>query len=61
MTWRNPETGKFLLTTSVALPVKAFNIRRDPHVALLFSDPTGSGLTGETRGARPGHCSRRSG
>ncbi len=31
------------LTTSVALPRKALNIRRDPRVALLFSDPTGTG------------------
>src|SRR5205823_1019011 len=27
------------------LPQKAFNVRRNPRVALLFSDPTGSGLT----------------
>jgi Pyridoxamine 5'-phosphate oxidase len=33
------------LTTSIGLPVKAFNIRRDPRVALLFSDPTGTGRT----------------
>ena len=31
------------LTTSVALPRKAINIRRDPRVALLFSDATGTG------------------
>jgi hypothetical protein len=31
------------LTTSIALPVKALNVRRDPRVALLFSDPTGTG------------------
>jgi hypothetical protein len=36
--------GTFTLTTSVALPTKALNIRRDPRVSLLFSDPTGSGL-----------------
>jgi hypothetical protein len=36
--------GTFLLTTSLGYPRKAFNVRRDPRVALLFSDPTGSGL-----------------
>ena len=32
-----------LLGTSIGFPQKAFNVRRDPRVALLFSDPTGSG------------------
>jgi len=41
--WR-PETRQFMTTTSIGLPDKAFNIRRDPRVSLLFSDPTGSGL-----------------
>ena len=41
--WR-AETGQFMTTTSIGLPDKAFNIRRNPRVALLFSDPTGSGL-----------------
>jgi hypothetical protein len=41
--WR-PETGQFMTTTSIGLPHKAFNIRRDPRVSLLFSDSTGSGL-----------------
>lgn len=41
--WR-PEEGRFLLTTSIGLPRKAFNIRRDARVSLLFSDPTASGL-----------------
>jgi pyridoxamine 5'-phosphate oxidase-like protein len=36
--------GRFLLTTSIGLPQKAFNIRRNPHVSLLFSEPTGSGI-----------------
>jgi len=40
-----PDDGVFLITTSIALPQKAYNIRRDPRVALLFSDPAGSGLT----------------
>ncbi|MGS0686120.1 pyridoxamine 5'-phosphate oxidase family protein [Nakamurella sp. GG22] len=36
--------GTFTLTTSIGLPQKAFNVRRNPQVAVLFSDPTGSGL-----------------
>jgi hypothetical protein len=39
-----PEQEQFLLTTSIVYPQKAFNIRRNPHVALLFSNPTASGL-----------------
>ncbi len=41
--WR-PEEGRFLITTTIGLPQKAFNIRRNPRVSLLYSDPTGSGL-----------------
>ncbi len=37
--------GGFLLTTSIGFAAKVVNIRRDPRVSLLFSDPTGSGLT----------------
>jgi hypothetical protein len=33
-----------MVTTSLAFPQKAFNVRREPRVALLFSEPTGSGL-----------------
>jgi hypothetical protein len=40
-----PDDGTFVITTSIALPQKALNVRRDPRVALLLSDPTGSGLT----------------
>jgi hypothetical protein len=36
--------GTFLLTTSLEYPQKASNVRRDGRVALLFSDPTASGL-----------------
>ncbi|WP_328464438.1 pyridoxamine 5'-phosphate oxidase family protein [Actinoplanes sp. NBC_00393] len=36
--------GSILLTTSLGYPQKAFNVRRDGRVALLFSDPTASGL-----------------
>ncbi len=39
------DDGRFLLTTSIGLPQKAFNIRRNPKVAMLFSEPTGSGIT----------------
>jgi nitroimidazol reductase NimA-like FMN-containing flavoprotein (pyridoxamine 5'-phosphate oxidase superfamily) len=40
-----PETGTFLFTTSIGLPQKVYNIRRDPRVCLLFSDATASGLS----------------
>jgi hypothetical protein len=39
-----PAHSRFLLTTSIGLPQKVYNIRRNPRVSLLFSDPTGSGL-----------------
>ena len=42
---RRPD-GTFTLTTSIALPQKAYNIRRDPRVAMLFSEPTASGIEG---------------
>lgn len=35
-----------LASTTIGLPRKALNLRRDPRVALLYSDPTGSGLDG---------------
>ena len=37
--------GKFLVTASLGMPYKAINARRKPHVAMLFSDATASGLT----------------
>ncbi|MEV5706418.1 pyridoxamine 5'-phosphate oxidase family protein [Actinoallomurus sp. NPDC052274] len=37
------DDGTFLVTTSLAFAQKALNVRRDGRVALLFSDPTGSG------------------
>ncbi len=40
----NPD-GTFTISTCIGLPQKAFNVRRNPQVALLFSDPTASGLT----------------
>lgn len=39
-----PEHLRFLFTTSIGFAKKAFNIRRNPKVAMLYSDPTGSGL-----------------
>ena len=39
-----PEERRFLITTSVALAQKALNVRRNPKVALLFSNSTASGL-----------------
>ena len=41
--WRSGEK-RFVITTSIALAQKAFNVRRNLHVSLLFSDPTASGL-----------------
>ena len=38
--------GTFLITSSIGLAQKAFNVRRDPKVALLFSDATGSDVEG---------------
>ncbi len=37
--------GTLLVTTSIAIPQKAFNVRRDGRVAMLFSDPTSTGRT----------------
>ncbi|MGI5456906.1 pyridoxamine 5'-phosphate oxidase family protein [Streptomyces sp. CA-249302] len=42
---RRQADGTLLLTTSLAFAQKALNVRRDGRVALLWSDPTGSGLT----------------
>ena len=39
------QDGTLLITTSIGLAQKALNVRRDGRVALLFSDPTGSGLS----------------
>ncbi|MBN6056933.1 hypothetical protein JYK22_33715, partial [Nonomuraea sp. RK-328] len=37
--------GTLLVTTSLAFAQKALNVRRDGRMAMLLSDPTGSGLT----------------
>ena len=36
--------GRLLIATSIGLPQKAFNVRRNPKVSMLFSEPTGSGV-----------------
>ena len=50
MTWPsvpyfNVPEGRTVCAVSIAFPVKAFNARRHRQVSLLYSDPTGSGLT----------------
>ncbi|MFD7306709.1 pyridoxamine 5'-phosphate oxidase family protein [Promicromonospora sp. NPDC059942] len=42
--WR-PADQTFVLSTSIGFAQKALNVRRDARVAVLFSDPTGSGLS----------------
>lgn len=37
--------GRFLVGTSIGLPQKALNVRRNPKVSMLFSDATGSGVS----------------
>ena len=37
--------GRLIVTASIAFPVKAYNARRHPQVAMLFSDPTGAPLS----------------
>jgi hypothetical protein len=39
------ETFRIAVATSIGLPQKALNVRRDPRVSLFYSDSTGSGLT----------------
>ena len=41
--WYSDEK-RFTITTSIGLAQKALNVRRDPRVSLLFSNPTASGL-----------------
>jgi hypothetical protein len=44
MPFFDPTNRRFLITCSIGLAQKAFNVRRDGRVAMLFSNPTGSGL-----------------
>jgi general stress protein 26 len=39
-----PDKRRFTIFSSIGAPQKVFNIRRNPRVSLLFSDPTASGL-----------------
>ena len=39
-----PESEQFVFITNIGVPQKAFNIRRNPHVSFLFSNPTIGGL-----------------
>lgn len=41
-----PDDGQVVITTPLAYPQKVLNLRRDNRVALLYSDFTGTGLTG---------------
>jgi hypothetical protein len=41
--WYSDEK-RFTITTSIALAQKALNVRRNPRVSLLFSNPTASGI-----------------
>jgi hypothetical protein len=50
MTWPsvpyyNRDEGRLVIAVSVAFPIKAYNARKRPQVSMLFSDPTGLGLT----------------
>ena len=38
------ENQRFIVTTSIGFPQKAYNVRRDGRVSLLFSEPKASGL-----------------
>ncbi len=42
------EAETIVFATAVAYPQKAFNIRRNPHLSLLFSDPVGANLEHES-------------
>lgn len=42
--YHHAEHGCIDVTTGIGYPKKAYDAARNPHVALLFSDPTGSGL-----------------
>ncbi|MCB0106921.1 MAG: hypothetical protein KDE53_13465, partial [Caldilineaceae bacterium] len=43
--WIDVERGQLMITTSIALPEKAYNVRRNGRVALSFSEPKASRLT----------------
>lgn len=43
--WYRVGMDHILVTTSLGFPQKIYNIRRNPKVSLLFSNPTASGIT----------------
>lgn len=43
--WIDEAGGRIVITTSIGLPEKAFNVRRNGRVSLSFSEPLASGLT----------------
>jgi len=43
--WYRDGMAHILVTTSLGFPQKIYNIRRNPKVSLLFSNPTASGIT----------------
>ena len=43
--WYRDGMDHILVTTSLGFPQKIYNIRRNPKVSLLFSNPTASGVT----------------
>jgi hypothetical protein len=40
-----PGKGRFLASASIGLGTKAYNLRRNPKLSLLYSEPRASGLT----------------
>lgn len=44
--YHHPDEGCVDVTTGIGYPKKADDAARNPHVAMLFSDPTGSGMSG---------------
>ena len=42
--YHHPDEGCVDVTTGIGYPKKADDAAKNPHVALLFSDPTGSGI-----------------
>ncbi|NUM44018.1 MAG: pyridoxamine 5'-phosphate oxidase family protein [Anaerolineales bacterium] len=41
--------GQILIASPIGYPQKALHVRRNPRVSLLYSEPTGSGLTSPAR------------
>ncbi|MBZ0285101.1 MAG: pyridoxamine 5'-phosphate oxidase family protein [Anaerolineae bacterium] len=43
--WYEAGMDSIMVTTSLGFPQKVYNIQRNPRVSLLFSNPTGSGVS----------------